>query len=618
MKKRAYIKAILMAVAFVLTVMYTSFASHAETAATASGECGEDITWELDGNGTLTLQGSGKMWDFRNDSEIFDYHPCPWEELKSDIKKVVIGEGITMIGASAFEKCENLGSVSFPESLTSIGPFSFLRCSSLQSIALPSGIMELGQEAFSLTGIKSATIPGSVVILDDAFYRCLKLESVYFESSRNLYKYYSSLFANCPLLQKIEVSEDHDVFKSVDGVLYTKDGKELISYPSGRKASSYRVLDGTESVWQGAFSNMDGCNPNLKKLTFPKSIVKIGSIFQARMFDEVRFEGDAPEFSHGSIEEIPYGNIPVVSYPRNNASWETYLETHPSQRITWRTIGAPVISTQPKDQTGIEGDTVQFSVQVSDVDLKYKWQVSDDKGKTWKNFGSGDASATTDTLKLRVTGNMNGYSYRCEITNEDGKTISKTVVLKVLKKPSITTQPVSLAVKAGGTAKFTVKAVDYKTCKWQVSIDSGKTWKNVSASNESSATKTLKVKAAKKMNGYRYRCVLNNGGATTISKSVKLKVVSKPVISTQPVSKSVKKGKNAVFKIKATGYDSCRWQVSVDGGKTWKNVSAGNKTSTTKSLSVKTAKKMNGYRYRCVLKNLAGKTVSKSVKLKVK
>ena len=323
-----------------------------------------------------------------------------------------------------------------------------------------------------------------------------------------------------------------------------------------------------------------------------------------------------PSF-HDEIEDYASSVPPTIYYPRGNATWVDYLKEHSYEKVLWKEMDLPTISNQPVDQKAVIGSNASFVLKASGTGIKYQWQVSIDGGQSWKDVSTDNQSAVTNTLTVKAAKIMSGYLYRCIITDQEGQTVSAEAELIVLKNPSIATQPVSQTVKAGETAEFTVAAFDYESCKWQVSIDGGKTWKNVSATNKSSVTTTLKVKTAKKMNGYRYRCVLNNGGLKTISKSVKLKVVSKPVISTQPVSKPVKNGKNAVFSIKASGYDTCRWQVSADGGKTWKNVSAGNKTSTTKSLSVKTAKKMNGYRYRCVLKNMAGKTISKSVKLKV-
>ena len=67
-------------------------------------ECGETMTWEWE-DGVLTITGTGKMDDFSGDA--------PWVDYKEDIQKVVIGDGITYIGARAFYDYDNLTEVAF-------------------------------------------------------------------------------------------------------------------------------------------------------------------------------------------------------------------------------------------------------------------------------------------------------------------------------------------------------------------------------------------------------------------------------------------------------------------------------------------------------------------------
>ena len=60
---------------------------------TASGTCGNNLTWTLDENGVLTITGTGYM-NFRSDGdEVEDIEYAPWQAYKSRIKSVVIGEG---------------------------------------------------------------------------------------------------------------------------------------------------------------------------------------------------------------------------------------------------------------------------------------------------------------------------------------------------------------------------------------------------------------------------------------------------------------------------------------------------------------------------------------------
>ncbi len=101
-----------------------------------SGECGKDITWELRGN-VLYVTGTGEMED-----------GCPWEYYKDKIKKVTFSDGITYVGAEAFQECENLIAIDFGDSMKTIGAQAFMGCTALESIHLPDTFRKFGQNSF--------------------------------------------------------------------------------------------------------------------------------------------------------------------------------------------------------------------------------------------------------------------------------------------------------------------------------------------------------------------------------------------------------------------------------------------------------------------------------------
>ncbi|MBR5344196.1 MAG: leucine-rich repeat domain-containing protein [Clostridia bacterium] len=69
-------------------------------------------------------------------------------EIRSSLTGVVLEEGITSIGASAFFRCDHLTEIVIPETVTSIGMFAFAGCDSLTSITIPSSVTEIGNCAF--------------------------------------------------------------------------------------------------------------------------------------------------------------------------------------------------------------------------------------------------------------------------------------------------------------------------------------------------------------------------------------------------------------------------------------------------------------------------------------
>lgn len=130
-----------------------------ENSVMTSGICGNELTWVLDKNGTLTVSGKGDMWDFSagDDSSM----PPQWIDAKRTIMKVVVEDGVTSIGESAFDGCCNLLDVELPDSVSFIGRY-----------------------AFNSTRIARIEIPQSMTIIGDCvFWRCENLDEIVIHSN---------------------------------------------------------------------------------------------------------------------------------------------------------------------------------------------------------------------------------------------------------------------------------------------------------------------------------------------------------------------------------------------------------------------------------------------------
>ncbi len=130
-KMLAVILTVMLLVSTVPMGLFTVTASAATTGVT--GEC----TWNLDGT-VLTISGNGAMGDC-------DGAGLPWGNL---ITEVIIEDGVTSVGDSAFECCTNLESVTIPDSVTSIGKCAFSECSGLISVTIPESVKRIGDYAF--------------------------------------------------------------------------------------------------------------------------------------------------------------------------------------------------------------------------------------------------------------------------------------------------------------------------------------------------------------------------------------------------------------------------------------------------------------------------------------
>ena len=165
MKKR--VLALITALCLVFGMMPVAFAAE-----TASGTCGEHLTWALDDTGTLTVSGTGPMTDYSHPSTA----DIPWYPYMSEITAVVVEEGVTTIGQAAFYSCSDLSELNLPSTLTSIGRNAFSYCS-ITELDLPDGLLTLG--GFNGNPITELVIPDSVTaIADNAFTECTQLTSV--------------------------------------------------------------------------------------------------------------------------------------------------------------------------------------------------------------------------------------------------------------------------------------------------------------------------------------------------------------------------------------------------------------------------------------------------------
>ena len=136
------------------------------SALVASGKCGDSASWKLDADGVLTITGAGPMADYGA------YGPWYIAHL-TDIKKVVVQEGVTTIGDHAFANLSYVTSVTIPSSITSIGAHAFEKCRLGGAVTLPEGLTAIGDFAFSGSGMASLTLPESLrTIGNSAFLFC--------------------------------------------------------------------------------------------------------------------------------------------------------------------------------------------------------------------------------------------------------------------------------------------------------------------------------------------------------------------------------------------------------------------------------------------------------------
>ncbi len=265
------------------------------------GACGENLSWAVDESAmTLTITGTGPMYDFNGAS------PAPWAKDYEKFNTVVVGEGVTTLGALAFANCTYVNSFTLPDSLRSIGCRAFYR-TNVQTLNLPASL-----QSFDLTDLQSHLRLAVINVASGG-------ESPYF-------------------------SHDGLLYRTAEGVT------ELLLCPRWRYSGNpeIEIYDGVQRIADSAFEN-----GNASRLTFPASLESIGKhAFKGSSVAYLTFEGDKPEVAaDADIFNSAYPNY-IYYYNAHISSWA------PNGETSW--LGFPIVNLNPS--SGLCGDNISWSV----------------------------------------------------------------------------------------------------------------------------------------------------------------------------------------------------------------------------------------------------------------
>ena len=216
---------------------------------------------------------------------------------------------VTAIGESAFEFCTEITKVEIPDTIKTIGSYAFVYCWSLESIEIPDSVISIEASAFE---------------------GCTALKTVHLGKNLSSLK---NAFLGCDMLKSITVSSENEAFLSRDGVLYSKDGKILITYPAN-KAEDAKVEEGTEKIAASAF---EYCS-KIKSVTVPKSVTEIGNnaFYGCAQLESAVFEGEAPKMGESVFDNVAEG-FAITYDSAYSSSWapngETSFNSYPLNTV---------------------------------------------------------------------------------------------------------------------------------------------------------------------------------------------------------------------------------------------------------------------------------------------
>lgn len=221
------------------------------------------------GNLAFTHCGYLKTINIPNTMETIQYSAF---DNCTALTQIIIPDSVTEIDSSAFFKCQSLTNAKLPKNIDKISHTLFSGCQNLESIEIPENVTVIDNMAFyGCTALSDVKIPDKVEIIGEyAFYECQSIFKINIPSGVTSVS--SDSFIFCKSLYKINVDENNKNYTSIDGVLFTKDKKTLMTYPCGKIDNEYTVPDGVENIEGSAF----GSSVFLVNVRLPDSIKTIG------------------------------------------------------------------------------------------------------------------------------------------------------------------------------------------------------------------------------------------------------------------------------------------------------------------------------------------------------
>lgn len=204
--------------------------------------------------------------DSGNDTGIFPSYTMSYNKV---LKRMVLPKTLKTIGASCFQKDENLEEVVVNEGLEKINQKAFMSCYALSKINFPSTLISIGKQAFYKASIEELNTSASLATIGDQAFYAAALKSV--ALGAKVTEIGNAAFAGCLGLASITVDAANPKFKTVDGVLFDTDVTKLYAYPQADPRAEYTTPTTVKEIANSAFD----CAARLKTLRISEGVEAI-------------------------------------------------------------------------------------------------------------------------------------------------------------------------------------------------------------------------------------------------------------------------------------------------------------------------------------------------------
>ena len=280
----------------------------------------ETATATIDDKGTLTITGTGVIGEGidkvryvngyqkdvgknniseDNDVIISEFWEREDVDIKlSDVKEVIIQEGITGIENDIFSQCDNLIRIEIPSTVSYIGDKVFHYLYGLEEIIInksntnfsaENGVLFNKDKTQLICYPKGKTdlqysVPETVKSIKElAFTNNGSIQAIQIPDS--VTQIGVGAFRSCLSLKDIAVVETNLNYTTIDGVLFNKDKTELICYPSEKEGDTYEIEQTVKTIKEYAFSN----NFYLKQIDiFRVENIERGAFYWAQLLEYVQ------------------------------------------------------------------------------------------------------------------------------------------------------------------------------------------------------------------------------------------------------------------------------------------------------------------------------------------